>query len=194
MVVNSTGVLTNPTGSTLTLTSDFIESTVPLDGWRLSADASAIAVSVIDIYGASHGSMAPPGASVAMSDAHPGFGLQIQVSPGGWIDSLRVEATMVAPAKDAAIDVAMDGTDDWEFQSAGNHGTLGWQNMIAGDALAHTMPTRSEAISIVASSVSTTVLLPADAIIHSGFISLIPDSTGDTLTVNVAGSEREPSK
>ncbi|MDP7203643.1 MAG: hypothetical protein QGF72_05885, partial [Candidatus Poseidoniaceae archaeon] len=27
MVVNSTGVLTNPTGSTLTLTSDFIEST-----------------------------------------------------------------------------------------------------------------------------------------------------------------------
>jgi len=188
MVVNSTGVLTNPTGSTLTLTSDFIESTVPLDGWTLNADASAIAVSVIDIDGISYGSMAPPGASVAMSDAHPGFGLQVQVSPGGWIDSLKVEATMVAPAKDAAIDVAMDGTDDWEFLSTGNHGALGWQNMIAGDALAHTTPTRSEAVSVSNSPVSTTVLLPADAIVHSGFISLIPDSTGDTLTVNAAGS------
>ncbi len=189
MVVNSTGVLTNPTGSTLTITSDFIESTVPLDGWTLSADASAIAVSVIDIDGTSYGSMAPPGASVSMSDAHPGFGLQIQVSPGGWIDSLSVEGEMVAPAKDATIDVAMDGTDDWEFQSATNHGSLGWQNMIAGDGLSHTTPTRSESVSIASTPVSTTVLIPADAILHSGFISLIPDSTGDTLTVDIAGNQ-----
>ena len=188
MVVNSTGVLTNPTGTTLTVSSDFIESSVPLDGWTLNADASAIAVSVVDIDGVSYGSMAPPMASASMNDAHPGFGVQISVSPGGWIDTLSLEASMVDPAKDASIDVAMDGSDDWEFLSSSHQGRMGWQNLLSGNSQSHSSDTRSEQFTISTGSVGTAFNLPADAVVHSGLVCLQTDSgTGDALTIDVAG-------
>ncbi|HIF16791.1 MAG TPA: hypothetical protein EYQ85_06030 [Candidatus Poseidoniales archaeon] len=188
MTINSTGVLVNTGGGTQTITSDFVISSQPLDGYALVADASGITVSVIDIDGVGYGMMSAPTATAAMNDAHPGFGVEILVSPGGWINSLSLTGQMVTPALDPAIDIAMDGTIDWKFPSSPFYGSMGWQNRIAGSGLNNAMPVHAESITVAMGS-STSIALPADAIITAGLISVAPDgSIGDSVSIEVAGS------
>ena len=88
----------------------------------------------------------------------------ITLSPGATIESLAFRGEFVQPAHDAAIDVADDGTDDWEFVSDVAYGSYGWQTRIYSSSIMH---------SDAHTGTSTMqALIPEDAIPHTFVIGL----------------------
>ena len=189
LTVNGTGVLENSGGVTQSITSSFIGSAVPINGAQLDGSFSGATFSLIDSTGSNFGQTLTTSGNINLPSPSHGYGVHVTIQPSGWIEWFSFTGNFVQPSLDAQIDVASEGTIDWEFTSSPNYGALGWQDHIAGTGHANSADSHSEIINISGGTgvASTTVLLPADAILHEGYFALTPGASSEIVSVDVAG-------
>ena len=93
------------------------------------------------------------------------------------------------PARDIALDVAEDGSDDWYFPYSQGRGHLGWQTtMLAEEASYNPNQMGSTSLEVALTSgvqESLTILIPDGAIAHSGLLAITSDSDGFDSSINI---------
>lgn len=194
LTVNSTGVLVNSGGVTQSISSAPSGSAIPIDGVQLDGRFSGVTFSLVHSSGNIVGQTLTAPGSIGTQTLSHGYGVQASIQPGGWVEWFSLTGSFVQPALNGEIDVANDGTNDWEFLANPNYGALGWQDRIAGATLSNPANTHSELLEISgggsSGSVNTTILLPADAILGDAHFALVPNGsmTTDSLTVEIQGS------
>ena len=105
---------------------------------------------------------------------------RITMAPGSMIDSLAIQGQFAQPAHDASIDLADDGTIDWQFSSAPNYGSYGWQTYTNTNPVKRSLS--------VSGNDTLSFLIPEVANIHSLLLGLNPDGETDPLTLSNNGN------
>jgi len=180
--------LTETLGNTQTVTSNFTVSDHPLLSFEVSGSGTGIGVSIIDQLGNSYGPvpLTTVGTTITLPDLSPGYGVSIEFSPGSELEFVLIEGIMYSPALNPEVDVLSDGVMDWSFPADDNYGHYGWQNRIHANSEdgVYNSPTRSLDIcgggmgstNPCAQTVSITTLIPSDAVVNSGHLSITPQS------------------
>ena len=140
---NDEGNITSSTGQTDIISSDFVASTKPIQEVYVDGDGSGVIVWITDSQGNQYGGL-PLQSRIYLPHPLAGYGVEIEVGPGDWIETFDAEGEFWEPAFNPEIDAVDDGTIDWSFNSNPNYGHFGWQNRIAGDGLTATSGTNSE--------------------------------------------------
>lgn len=139
------GNITSGNGQIGIISSPYIPSTQPIHEIYVDGTGSGVLVSITDSKGNKYGSL-PLQSRIVLPHPLSGYGIEIELGAGDWIEDLTAEGTFWEPAFNPEIDVVDDGTIDWLFNSNPNYGHFGWQNRIAGDNLVALDGTNSEEI------------------------------------------------
>ena len=181
--------LLNATAVTSTITSNYIDSIRPIKRINFLGNASNNVL--IEVFGHGGNSLGNTSQGGYISFATPinGYSLEIMLPPNGFIDKMLIKSIYGEPARDIAIDVAEDGTDDWYFPYSEGRGHLGWQTTILEDSPSSN-PNQIASTSIelyLTSGVpqSVTVLVPDGAIANSGLLAISSDADGFDSSVDL---------
>jgi hypothetical protein len=188
----SNGNLTNSGSAVLQINGDFVHSSRPITSVSFAGIGSQVTVRAIDSRGQVVGQSGLSG-TITFPEPQPGFGVRIEINPGGRISSLRVDGAFGQPAVDPTADVASDGTIDWSFPTGAAYGNHGWQTLLyESTGPAGTITHNSDTATMVEvqppAGATISVLVPGDAIVTSATVSLAGatgafQGTGIDLTV-----------
>ena len=181
--------LLNATAITSTITSDYIDSVRPIKRINFLGNSSNnVLVQVLDANG---NNIANNTAGGYVSFANPinGYSIEVTLPPNGYIEEMLITPVYAEPARDVAIDVAEDDSDDWDFPYSQGRGHLGWQTtMLAEEASANPNQMGSTSMEISLTSgvqESLTILIPDGAIAHSGLLAITSDSDGFDSSIDI---------
>ena len=153
-----------------------------------------MAVRAIDSAGNVIGNAGLSG-TITFAEPQPGFGVQINVNPGGHISSLWAEGEFGQPAVNPEADVTSDGTVDWSFPEGNAFGVHGWQQMLyqtrsSTMTTTHVQDTASSGVATDSSTGSTiSVLVPEDATVRTTTLSLdVTSPTGAVIDLTIGSS------
>ncbi|MED6298250.1 MAG: hypothetical protein VX828_08120, partial [Candidatus Thermoplasmatota archaeon] len=188
------GNLTNNGSAVQQISSDFVHSSRPITSVDFTGAGSQVAVRAIDSAGNVIGNIGLSG-KITFSEPQPGFGVQINVNPGGHISSLWAEGEFGQPAVNPEADVTSDGTVDWSFPEGNAFGVHGWQQMLyqtrsSTTTTTHVQDTASSGIATDSSTGSTiSVLVPEDATVRTTTLSIdVASPTGATIDLTIGSS------
>jgi len=184
--------LTNNGSAVLQINSPFIHSSRPVTAVDFAGVGSQITLRAVDSNGNVIGTSGLTG-TIQFPDPQPGFGVRIEVNPNGHISSLWAEGDMAQPAINPEADVTGDGTVDWEFPIGPSYGAHGWQQFIheAADGTVSTSQNQqlTSDLDMFANQVETvSVLIPGDAIVTSGAISIYCDPCIAPVNLSIGSS------
>ena len=191
------GNLTNNGSAIQQISSDFIHSSRPITSVDFTGFGSQVTVRAIDSSGTVIGNTGLSG-TITFSEPQPGFGVQINVNPGGHISSLWAEGEFGQPAVNPEADVTSDGTVDWSFPEGNAFGVHGWQQMLyqtisSTSTTSHVQDTASNGIGTDSSTGSTiSVLVPQFATVRTTTISLdVVSPTGASVDLTIGSSSAQ---
>ena len=181
--------LLNATAITSTITSDYIDSVRPIKRFNFLGNASNnVIVQVLDANGNNIANNTQGGYVTFMTPIN-GYSIEVTLPPNGFIDEMLITPIYAEPVRDAAIDVAEDDYDDWDFPYSQGRGHLGWQTtMLAEDASSNPNQMGHTSLDIALTSgvqESLTILIPDGAIAHSGLLAITSDSDGFDSSINI---------
>ena len=129
------------------------------------------------------------GGYVSFTNPINGYSIEVTLPPNGYIDEMLITPIYAEPARDIALDVAEDGSDDWYFPYSQGRGHLGWQTtMLAEEASYNPNQMGSTSLEVALTSgvqESLTILIPDGAIAHSGLLAITSDSDGFDSSINI---------
>ena len=177
------GNLTNNGSSVLQINSPFTPSSRPITSVDFTGVGSQVTIRAIDASGSTIGQIGTSG-TITFPEPQPGFGIRIEVNPGGHISSLWAEGEFGQPAINPEADVTSDGTIDWSFPTGTVYGTHGWQQLLyqtttSSGTTTHNLDTATSGLQVDSSGASISVLLPEDATVHTAVISAVVSSLTD---------------
>ncbi|MCS5537237.1 MAG: hypothetical protein NZ770_03955, partial [Candidatus Poseidoniaceae archaeon] len=177
------GNLTNNGSSVLQINSDFTHSSRPLTSIDFTGMGSQVTIRGIDASGATVGQSGLSG-TINFPEPQPGFGVQIEVNPGGHISSLWAEGEFGQPAVNPEADVTSDGSIDWSFPTGTVYGNHGWQQLLyqttsTAGTTTHNLDTATTGLQVSASGATVSVLIPEDATVRTAVISVYVASLTD---------------
>ena len=180
------GNLTNNGSAVLQIQGEFTHSSRPITSVDFSGVGSQVTIRAIDSTGSIVGQTGLTG-TINFPQPQPGFGVQIEVNPGGHISSLWAEGEFGQPAVNPEADVTSDGTVDWSFPSGTVYGAHGWQQLLyqttsSSGTINHNMDTASTNFNVDTSGSTVSVLIPEDATVHSAVVSVSVSSLTDPTT------------
>tara|TARA_B100000614_G_scaffold76762_2_gene68618 strand:- start:3764 stop:10819 length:7056 start_codon:yes stop_codon:yes gene_type:complete len=188
------GNLTNNGSAVQQISSDFIHSSRPITSVDFTGIGSQVAIRAIDSSGTVIGNTGLSG-TITFAEPQPGFGVQINVNPGGHISTLWAEGEFGQPAVNPEVDVTSDGTVDWSFPEGNAFGVHGWQQMLyqttsSTTTTTHVQDTASSGIATDSSTGSSiSVLVPEDATVRTTTISLdVTSPTGAVIDLTIGSS------
>ena len=169
------GNLTNNGSAVLQINSEFTHSSRPITSVDFSGIGSQVTIRAIDATGATVGQTGISG-TINFAEPQPGFGVRIEVNPGGHISSLWAEGEFGQPAVNPAADITSDGTVDWSFPTGATYGAHGWQQLLyqttsSSGVVNHIQDTASTNFRVDSTGASVSVLIPEDATIRTAVIS-----------------------
>ncbi|MDP6899462.1 MAG: hypothetical protein QGF94_01320 [Candidatus Thalassarchaeaceae archaeon] len=184
--------LTNNGSAVLQINAPFVHSSRPITGVDFTGTGSQVTLRIVDAAGNVIGTSGLTG-SIQFPQPQPGFGVRIEVNPGGHISSLWSEGDFGQPAENPTADVTNDGTVDWSFPMGASYGLHGWQQYIheAADGTISTAQNRQTTsdLNLYASQVETvSVLIPEDAIVTSGAVSIYCGGCGAPVDLSIGSS------
>ena len=184
--------LLNATTGAGAITSPYLHSSRPIKGISVTGNHSGgIPITAYDHDGHLIGTVGAGGV-VAFTRPVTGFALSIELPTSGWIDRMVLTADFADPARNPAMDVLADGTDEWSFPYDDDHGHYGWQSLISGGAAGTVAVSRTMVLDGT-NATSATVRIPVAASIDSGLISIAshdPAGFAGAVTVSVAGASQ----
>ncbi|MBJ24270.1 MAG: hypothetical protein CMB64_06320 [Euryarchaeota archaeon] len=181
------GNITTGNGQVGIINSDFIPSTRPIQEVYVDGEGSGVTVWITDSQGNQYGGL-PLQSRIVFPNPLSGYGVQIEVGPGDWIEDFISEGEFWEPAFNPEIDAVDDGTIDWTFDSNPNYGHFGWQNRIAGDGLTATAGTNSEEILVGSTSSSGPPGVGTNSLTVSNNLILDGSHSYDVLTIANGGT------
>ena len=192
---NDEGNITSATGQVGTISTDFVPSTKPIQEVYIDGEGSGVTVWITDSQGNQYGGL-PLQSRIYLPHPLSGYGVDIEVGPGDWIEDFIAEGEFWEPAFNPEIDAVDDGTTDWSFNSNPNYGHFGWQNRIAGDGLSAIAGTNSEELVVGSTSssgppgVGSTNLTVSNNLILDGSHSydVLTIANGGTITPSMCGT------
>ena len=191
------GNLTNNGSAVQQIHGDFVHSSRPITSVDFSGFGSQVTVRAIDSSGAVIGNTGLSG-TVTFAEPQPGFGVQINVNPGGRISSLWAEGEFGQPAVNPEADVTSDGTIDWSFSEGSAFGSHGWQQMLyqttsSTTTITHVQDTASNGIGTDSSTGAIiSVLVPESATVRSTTITLdVTSPTGASVDLTIGSSNAQ---
>ncbi len=191
--------LLNSTAITSTITSDYVDSIRPIKRINFLGNASNnVLIAVFDSNGNSIGNTSQ-GGYVSFSNPINGYSIEVTLPPNGYIDEMLITPIYGEPARDVAIDVAEDGSDDWYFPFSQGRGHLGWQTTMLQDeptSNPNQIGSTSLEVSLISGvQESLTILIPEGAIANSGLLAITSDSDGfaGSISVGVNGYQKSTS-
>lgn len=181
--------LLNATAITSTITSDYIDSIRPIKRINFLGNSSNnVIVQVLDADG-NNLANSTHGGYVSFTNPINGYSIEVTLPPNGYIDEMLITPIYAEPARDVALDVAEDGSDDWYFPYSQGRGHLGWQTtMLAEEASSNPNQMGSTSLEVALTSgvqESLTILIPDGAIAHSGLLAITSDSDGFDSSINI---------
>ena len=181
--------LLNATAITSTITSDYIDSIRPIKRINFLGNSSNnVIVQVLDADG-NNLANSTHGGYVSFTNPINGYSIEVTLPPNGYIDEMLITPIYAEPARDIALDVAEDGSDDWYFPYSQGRGHLGWQTtMLAEEASSNPNQMGSTSLEVALTSgvqESLTILIPHGAIAHSGLLAITSDSDGFDSSINI---------
>ncbi|MEE3082990.1 MAG: hypothetical protein VX320_02725 [Candidatus Thermoplasmatota archaeon] len=181
--------LTNNGSAVLQINAPFVHSSRPVTAVQFSGAGSQVTLRAIDAAGNAIGTSGVTG-TIQFPEPQPGFGVRIEVNPGGRISSLWAEGNFAQPALNPVVDVTSDGTTDWSFPHAPYYGNHGWQTLFyqSTDASGTTTHSSDQSTSVSltpASGASISTLIPGDATITSAALSMM-SATGFNAPVELS--------
>jgi len=190
------GNLTNNGSAVLQITSEFSHSSRPITSVDFTGVGSQVTIRAIDASGATVGQIGSSG-TITFPEPQPGFGVQIEVNPGGHISSLWAEGEFGQPAVNPEADITSDGTVDWSFPTGTVYGAHGWQQLLyqttySSGTVNHIQDTASTNFHVDSSGSSVSVLIPEDATVRTTTISTLvtslTDPTPSTVSLSIGSS------
>mgnify|MGYP000942429498 CR=1 FL=1 len=184
------GNLTNNGSAVLQINSEFTHSSRPITSIDFTGVGSQVTIRAIDASGSTVGQSGLSG-TITFPEPQPGFGIQIEINPGGHISSLWAEGVFGQPAVNPEADVTSDGTIDWSFPTGTVYGNHGWQQLLfqttsSPGTLTHIRDTASTNFNVDSSGSTVSVLIPEDATVHTTTVSAhVSSLTGPTPGVPV---------
>ncbi|MCS5534465.1 MAG: hypothetical protein NZ802_01285, partial [Candidatus Poseidoniales archaeon] len=177
------GNLTNNGSSILQINSEFTHSSRPITSIDFTGVGSQVTIRAIDSSGSTVGQSGLSG-TISFPEPQPGFGVQIEINPGGHISSLWAEGEFGQPAVNPEADVTSDGTVDWSFPTGTVYGNHGWQQLLyqttsTSGTTTHNLDTATTGIQVGTSGATVSVLIPEDAIVRTAVISAHVSSLTD---------------
>ena len=187
------GNWTNPTGTPLTITSDFITSTAPMQYVNTTGVGTGVTVQLLDSKGTIIGNSGLNN-MISFQNPEPGYGIQFTIAPSGELESAIAFGNIGQPTLNPQIDVTDDGTIDWTFPTAPNFGHYGWQSYIhLIESTQTNTGTTTASITSTSTGSGIEVLIPDDATVNSGMITFLPaTTTTSSLAMSVAGVQSLP--
>ena len=191
------GNLTNNGSAVEQISGEFVHSSRPITSIDFTGVGSQVTVRAIDSSGSFIGNTGLSG-TITFAEPQPGFGVQINVNPGGHISSLWAEGVFGQPAINAQADVTSDGTVDWSFLVGNAFGQHGWQQMLyqttsPTTTTTHVQNTASTGVGVDSSSGATiSVLVPEHATVKSTTISIdVASPTGASIDLTIGSSNAQ---
>ncbi len=169
------GNLTNNGSAVLQINSDFSHSSRPITSVDFTGVGSQVTIRAIDASGSIIGQSGLSG-TINFLEPQPGFGVRIEVNPGGHISSLWAEGEFGQPAVNPVADATSDGTVDWSFPAGATYGAHGWQQLLyqttsSSGVANHIQDTASANFRVDSTGSSVSVLIPEDATVRTAVIS-----------------------
>ncbi len=183
---NTEGNITSPSGQTDTISTDFVASTKPIQEIYVDGEGSGVIVWITDSQGNQYGGL-PLQSRIYLPHPLAGYGVEIEVGPGDWIENFYSEGEFWEPAFNPQIDAVDDGSIDWSFNSNPNYGHFGWQNRIAGDGLTASSGTNSEVMSVGSGSATGPPGTGANSIVVNTAVQWTGTHSYDILTISNGG-------
>jgi len=186
------GNLTNNVSAIQTIVGEFVHSSRPIMAVDFAGVGSQVTIRAIDSQGNSIGQSGLTG-TITFAEPQPGFGVRIEVNPGGHISSLWAEGVFGQPAVDPTVDATSDGTVDWAFLTGPAFGHHGWQQYLrsANDnsGLTPLDGQTSTVLNIGASGGAVSVFIPGGANVTSATLTLdVTGVAGTTVGLSVGAS------
>jgi len=190
------GNLTNNGSAVLQINSEFTHSSRPITSVDFSGIGSQVTIRAIDATGATVGQTGLSG-TINFAEPQPGFGIRIEVNPGGHISSLWAEGEFGQPAVNPVADITSDGTVDWSFPTGTNYGAHGWQQLLyqttsSSGVVNHIQDTASTNFRVDSTGSSVSVLIPEDATVRTAAISTavtsLTNPTSSTVSLSIGSS------
>ena len=188
------GNLTNNGSAVLQINSEFTHSSRPITSVDFTGIGSQVTLRAIDSTGAIVGQSGLSG-TINFAEPQPGFGVRMEVNPGGHISALWAEGEFGQPAVNPEADVTSDGTVDWSFPAGNSFGFHGWQQMIhqtvsQTGTTTHTQDTSSLGVGTDSFTGSTiSVLIPESATVRTTTISFsYLSAAGATVDLSIGAS------
>ena len=184
--------LTNNGSSILTISSDFVHSSKPITGISVQGAGAQTTVRAIGANGQVLGTSGLTG-TIAFAEPQPGFGVEVQVNPGGRVSELWAEGEFGQPAVYPRIDATQDGSVDWSFETGAAYGFHGWQTFLHettddGGTTTHGGNMATD-LQVGTNGGMVSVLVPGDATVTSTTLSLdVAGIAGTTVDVSVGAS------
>ena len=188
------GNWTNPTATPLTISSDFVTSTAPIQYVNVSGSGTTgVTFQLIDSQGNIVGNSGL-NQMESFTNPEPGYGVRFSIPSNGHLSSAVADGSIAQPTLNPEIDVTNDGTVDWTFPTAPNFGHYGWQSYINLIESSQTnIGTTTASITSTSTGSGIEVLIPDGAMTNSGMITFMPSSsTSSALVVEVAGIQTQP--
>ncbi len=191
------GNLTNNGSSILQINSEFTHSSRPITSIDFSGVGSQVTIRAIDASGSTVGQIGTSG-TITFPEPQPGFGVRIEVNPGGRISSLWAEGEFGQPAVNPEADVTSDGTVDWSFPTGTVYGTHGWQQLLyqtttSSGTITHNHDKASTGLQVGSSGTTISVLIPEDATVQtaaiSAYVSSLTDPTPSPVALTIGSSQ-----
>ena len=191
------GNLTNNGSAVLQINSEFTHSSRPITSIDFTGVGSQVTIRAIDASGATVGQSGTTG-TINFPEPQPGFGVQIEVNPGGHISSLWAEGVFGQPAVNPEADVTSDGTVDWSFPTGTVYGYHGWQQLLyqsttSSGTTTHQLDTATTNLQVGSSGATVSVLIPEDATVHttviSSHVSSLTDPTPSSVDLTIGSSQ-----
>ena len=183
---NDDGNITSSTGQVGTISSDFVASTKPIQEIYVDGEGSGVVVWITDSQGNQYGGL-PLQSRIFLPHPLSGYGVDIEVGPGDWIEDFIAEGEFWEPAFNPEIDAVSDGSVDWSFNSNPNYGHFGWQNRIAGDGLTASSGTNSEVMSVGSGSATGPPGAGAVSVVVNNAVQWTGSHSYDVLTISSSG-------
>ena len=183
---NDDGNITSSTGQVGTISSDFVASTKPIQEIYVDGEGSGVVVWITDSQGNQYGGL-PLQSRIFLPHPLSGYGVDIEVGPGDWIEDFIAEGEFWEPAFNPEIDAVSDGNVDWSFNSNPNYGHFGWQNRIAGDGLTASSGTNSEVMSVGSGSATGPPGAGAVSVVVNNAVQWTGSHSYDVLTISSSG-------
>ena len=106
---NNDGNITTATGQIGTISTDYVPSTKPIQEVYVDGEGSGVTVWITDSQGNQYGGL-PLQSRIYLPHPLSGYGVDIEVGPGDWIEDFIAEGEFWEPAFNPEIDVVDDGT------------------------------------------------------------------------------------